>query len=332
MARSMTLQGAVLLVVTTSDVAMRRSALPFHHARFAVYRAIENRRWLIQTSNAGPSFVISPYGDITAETPPWVRTILQGQAGIVRERTLYTQLGDGPLLLLVGCILVFGLLASQRARGRMRWMHGSGAVSGDRPWGTLITTFSGGVLAGLCLATVSIGMLGAGQQGWAAWAESLRTFLRPPVIAIPPAADAEYLQTRSNTCGAAALAYALRLFGADVREGDVLRQVDLHPEGTSMTDLISAARSEGFVAWGEHQNLAALRAVPKPVIAHIRDDHYVVVLSVDGNRVDLFDPAAGYTEMAAEAFSRFWQGNVLMLRVAPLYDPDGATLASGRGS
>ena len=75
----------------------------------------------------------------------------------------------------------------------------------------------------------------------------------------------------------------------------------------------------GLAAWGEWQNFDALRAAPKPFIAHIRDDHYVVVLTVSADgTVEAFDPAAGYVRIPEADFRRLWRGNVLVVRFAGL--------------
>jgi len=151
---------------------------------------------------------------------------------------------------------------------------------------------------------------------------------RAPAVIVPRDRAAEFLQSRSNTCGAAALAYALTLFGSDTREADVLPKLRVGPQGATMADLAQAAREEGFLAWADRLNLAALRETPKPVLAHLRDDRYVVVLAFEGDRVDLFDPATGYLQVLEGNFDRQWRGDVLVIRVPPL---DGIGVDKGDG-
>jgi hypothetical protein len=315
MARSLVQQGARLLLVATSDVAMRHSALPLHHARFAVYRAVENRRWLIQASNGGPSMIVSPYGDVSTETPLLTRTVFAGRVAMRRTRSVYTRVGDWPLLGFAALVVASAGWYGRRP-GRRRWARGAGRALAVGP--LLATT------AGACIALASVCLVTRDRPDLAtSWVDAVRTLLRAAPVAVPHDAGREFLQTRENTCGPAALAYALGLFGTDVTERDLLPGLDVHADGTSMAELAAAARRQGFTAWGEGQNLPALRAAPKPVLAHVREDHYVVVLAFEGDWIDLFDPATGFVQMSVTEFGRTWRGNVLVIRPRPLEAADG---------
>jgi apolipoprotein N-acyltransferase len=56
--------GASCLVILTNDACFKQSKIPYLHAAAAVFRAIENRRFLIRAAQSGVSMIISPTGKI----------------------------------------------------------------------------------------------------------------------------------------------------------------------------------------------------------------------------------------------------------------------------
>jgi len=185
---------------------------------------------------------------------------------------------------------------------------------------------------GLVLGAASLGFIAGGRPdlgGW--WGGAVRAFVEPPRVEVPRDAGAEFIQGAPNTCGLAALAYSLNLLGFDTREADLLARVSPSPEGASMADLVALARAEGLVAWGERQDVTALRSIPKPVLAHVDDRHWVVVLAFDGDEVQLFDPAHGHTTLSVSDFTRRWGGHALLLRL-PSYDDAASVHAAGIGT
>lgn len=112
-ARKLAFNGAELLVTVTNDAWFGGSSeLPAHFA-FAVFRAVENRRYLIQAANGGISGTIDPRG----------RIVLQGtgegvfQAEVYREsgRSPYNVLGEWPLYACFG-LIALSILLKQRGR------------------------------------------------------------------------------------------------------------------------------------------------------------------------------------------------------------------------
>lgn len=309
-ARALTAAGAQLLVVTTSDAAFQHSSLPVLHGLFAVYRAVENRRALVQAANTGPSFVVTAEGAITSEVPLESRAVLRGEATPGAGIAPYTRWGDWPLLAVLGGILAVAATTAYRTpdEGRRASPH-------PLPW-------IGGALAaigcGIVLAAVS-GLLATATSSMrqTSWTDRLGSMVSQPSAEVPLTAAHAFLQSRPNTCGIAALAYLLAYLGHETREGDLLPRAEVGPDGVSMASLAALARSAGLDAWGEWQNFDALRQIPKPVIAHVRDDHYVVVLTVRDGAVDLFDPSRGYLRMPESDFARLWRGYVLVVRFRP---------------
>jgi apolipoprotein N-acyltransferase len=93
-ARRMTSLGAEYLLVVTNDAWFKKTAGTYQHADMARLRAIENRRYLMQSANSGVTSIIDPYGRIVAETGVFDRTILYGTIYPQRGLSFYTRFGD----------------------------------------------------------------------------------------------------------------------------------------------------------------------------------------------------------------------------------------------
>ena len=68
-ARDATRRGAELLVNLTYDTWFGRSAAPYQHHLIAIFRAIENRRFLIRSTYTGYTAVVNPLGKTIAAHP-----------------------------------------------------------------------------------------------------------------------------------------------------------------------------------------------------------------------------------------------------------------------
>lgn len=93
-ARSMTRDGANMLLVVTNDAWFRESPSAAQHVALAALRAIENRRPLAQAANAGLSVVIDPYGRVTKASGLFTREYVTGAMQPSSEMTFYTKHGD----------------------------------------------------------------------------------------------------------------------------------------------------------------------------------------------------------------------------------------------
>ena len=311
MARDLVRQGARLLLVTTSDVSMRHSIAPILHGRFSVFRAVENGRWLMLASNAGPSLVVDPAGRVRAESPLLARTTLQAGVAFGDRSTLYTHLGEPPITLLSALAVCVGLMASVRRR----------VTELPTPtWATAARHRAAGlaVSCALSAATVvaSLGLLSGAPMS--RWGELSHAFLRPAMVSVP--ADAGRPLAPDLSTNEAALVYALGLLGVDVAPGHA-------PSGAlpsfSLEGLTVAARSFGMLSWTERHDLRGLEHIPKPVLADL-GDHVAVVLAADVGTVDVFDPVVGFWRLPPPEFERRWTGAVVMIRFPPLLGIDRA--------
>ncbi len=92
--RRFTAQGAELLVNITNDAWYGRTSAPYQHLAMTVFRAVENRRYLVRAANTGITAVVDPRGRVLASTALFDRTVLVREAGFVAGRTFYGRYGD----------------------------------------------------------------------------------------------------------------------------------------------------------------------------------------------------------------------------------------------
>ena len=100
--------GAQLFVNISNDGWFGHSAAAEQHLRMARVRAVENRRWIVRTTNNGITVSIDPYGRIFRPLPQDIRAAADLPYDFRTDKTLYTRFGDwfAWLCLLVSVILV----------------------------------------------------------------------------------------------------------------------------------------------------------------------------------------------------------------------------------
>jgi len=109
-ARSLTRNGAQALVTVTNDAWFAESSELIAHFASAVFRAVENRRWVIQSANGGFSGIVSPSGNI--EQILHTEGVLSGAVALQTELSLYTRWGDW-FVLGISCLIALGFAATR---------------------------------------------------------------------------------------------------------------------------------------------------------------------------------------------------------------------------
>jgi hypothetical protein len=329
-ARDLVRQGAEFLLVTTSDAAFRNGSLPLLHTAFSVFRAIETRRFVVQAANTGPSLVVGPTGAVAARTPFLVPALLTGVIEPLRGSSVYSRVGD-----LLPWAAIAGLLVGV-ARGRRAgpWFPARTRAPRGAP-GALrrssIRTLAYGAGYGVLVATLivcSIALSSSNGDESANPTASVGRFLRTPAVPASYQPAGHFLQRRANTCGPAALAFALAYYDVAMSEEEITALIHLEDRGTNLGELARAAEHAGMRAVGTMMNLAALRLRRQPTVVHVAHDHFVVVIEIADDRVLLFDPAKGLIRMPVSTFARHWDGRALVLYFRPIIELDGTTRAA----
>ncbi|HET6452496.1 MAG TPA: apolipoprotein N-acyltransferase [Spirochaetia bacterium] len=106
--RQYLLEGADMLVNITNDSWSKTWSSEIQHFQVARFRAIENRRVLIRSTNGGLSAVVDPWGRVTVRMPFFERTWRDVDVPVYREASLtpYSRFGDW----LPQCLILFLLI------------------------------------------------------------------------------------------------------------------------------------------------------------------------------------------------------------------------------
>jgi apolipoprotein N-acyltransferase len=115
--------GAEFISIITIDSWWDRMSGAFQHERFAIFRAVENRRWLARCAVGGISCYIDPYGGLYDETELFTTRILNRTIGRSTELTYYSEHGDwlGQICVWISGLFlaaVGGQLIKQRIRAQ----------------------------------------------------------------------------------------------------------------------------------------------------------------------------------------------------------------------
>lgn len=87
-------RGVSLLVNITNDAWFGRTSAPYQHLSMIVFRAVENRLYVIRAANTGISAIIGPTGKIISKTGLFEETSLTGTTQFIDHKTFYSKYGD----------------------------------------------------------------------------------------------------------------------------------------------------------------------------------------------------------------------------------------------
>jgi apolipoprotein N-acyltransferase len=121
--RRFVLEGADVWLNLTNDYWSKTTFSEVQHFQVALFRAVENRRTLVRSTNGGVTCVVGPWGNVTASLPLFERGTLEVEVPLYREDTLtpYTRYGDYfPLLIALFLLaaLAAGLFEPRGRGGR----------------------------------------------------------------------------------------------------------------------------------------------------------------------------------------------------------------------
>ena len=86
--------GAELLLNISNDGWFGHSAAAEQHLHMVRVRAVENRRWIVRSTNSGYTVSVDPYGRITEPLPPEVRAETDLPYDFRSDKTIYTRFGN----------------------------------------------------------------------------------------------------------------------------------------------------------------------------------------------------------------------------------------------
>ena len=136
-------------------------------------------------------------------------------------------------------------------------------------------------------------------------------------------------QPDAMDCGPSCLKMIAAYYGRDLSLANLRDTSFITREGVSFLGLSEAAESAGFRTIGVRIDFEKLRNdTPLPCIVHYRQNHFVVVYRIRGEKVYIADPAAGKLIVSKSEFEKHWgtttvdsqrQGLVLILQPSPQF-------------
>jgi apolipoprotein N-acyltransferase len=86
--------GANFLLNITNNAWFGKTSAPYQQLALSVFRAVENRRYLLRSTNTGISAIVSPTGKILLQSGLFVKATMVVNIGIMYLMSTYTKLGD----------------------------------------------------------------------------------------------------------------------------------------------------------------------------------------------------------------------------------------------
>ncbi len=114
--RDATRRGAEVLINQTNDAWFGDTIAPYQHHMIAAFRAIENRRYLVRSTNTGLTAVVDPLGRTLASLLPYTESVLPMEIALLSYKSTYTQLPISLMWLALASITVFAICAGALLR------------------------------------------------------------------------------------------------------------------------------------------------------------------------------------------------------------------------
>ena len=108
---------ATLLVNATNNAWYGDSFAPHQHLEMSRMRALETGRYMLRVTTNGVSAIIDQHGKIRGRSPQFEIYVLSGAAIPHSGATPYVRTGNLPVILLVLCLLIYGVLIAQHQPG-----------------------------------------------------------------------------------------------------------------------------------------------------------------------------------------------------------------------
>ncbi len=107
---------ADLLVNITNDAWFGKSSAPHQHLSMTVFRAVENRLYLVRAANTGISAFVDPLGSIKAQTPLFTKGFLKGKTKYIDKNTFYAAYGDIFVYLCFLLLVAYPIMMRRRTK------------------------------------------------------------------------------------------------------------------------------------------------------------------------------------------------------------------------
>ncbi len=113
LARDSAKNGAEMIAVITNDSWYKDSNALYHHNAQSVFRAVENRRWVVRCANTGVSSFIDEHGRIVYMSEPYETVAHTERVELINSTTLYTLVGN--LFVILVFVFTLGVAVIKKA-------------------------------------------------------------------------------------------------------------------------------------------------------------------------------------------------------------------------
>jgi apolipoprotein N-acyltransferase len=93
LSRKLTALGAELIITISNDSWFGKSSAPYQHLAMAVFRSIENRRYLLRSTSNGISALVDPAGRIVYQSPLHKADKFLASFQYLQHKTIFTRRG-----------------------------------------------------------------------------------------------------------------------------------------------------------------------------------------------------------------------------------------------
>ncbi|MCK5534112.1 apolipoprotein N-acyltransferase [bacterium] len=106
-------KGAKIIINITNDAWFGKTSAPYQHFSTCVFRAVENRIYVVRAANTGISGFIDPFGRIKKTFPLFVKGYLHYDVFLSTKKTFYTKYGN---VFAYGCSIMVVILMAMAKR------------------------------------------------------------------------------------------------------------------------------------------------------------------------------------------------------------------------
>lgn len=130
------------------------------------------------------------------------------------------------------------------------------------------------------------------------------------------------IQTEVAECGLASMAMVANYYGHKLDLNALRRKYSISAKGATLQGLIKLADNLQFSSRPLRLELEELSQLKTPCILHWNLNHFVVLISVKGNKVTIHDPAVGKRIVKLSEVSKHFTGVALELTPTPDFKPE----------
>lgn len=121
----------------------------------------------------------------------------------------------------------------------------------------------------------------------------------------------EEQQQPKPQCSQFCVHFCCKLLGVPLSMENVMELLPPKEGGSSMWEIKKTLEKIGLIAEGKRMDPAELLAGPYPIVAFVKEDHFVVVEKADEKTVTLLDGNGRRRATSTEAFCKAWGGKAL---------------------